>query len=217
MRRRVLRIGRERKQKKRTGPKIQRPQQKNFSLAGLPEGHGDASFIDKAQDLNLPRRIKLGHGILVLAWRRNLPVPAGAAGLAGVRDLLAVPAHSVALPNPQQAIYGNAAKELLQAQGLWAGLQDRLKLVGTVPQVSAYLTAGEVDLGFMNLTEALAVKDQLGGYITLPSGAGSYAEVLIVAALPDASKTPLTHTNAQQFALFLETTQAQDILRRAGL
>ncbi len=178
---------------------------------------GDASFIDKAQDLHLPRRIQLGQGILTLAWRRNLPVPAGVSGLAGLRALLAVPAQTVALPNPQQAIYGNAAKELLQAQGLWAGLQERLKVVGTVPQVSAYLTAGEIDLGFMNLTEALAVKDQLGGFISLPSGAGSYAEVHIVAALPDASKTPVALTSVQQFALFLETPLAQDILRRAGL
>ena len=55
MRRRVLRIGRERKQKKRTGPKIQRPQQKNFSLAGLPEGHGYsvvASLYRVARRLN---------------------------------------------------------------------------------------------------------------------------------------------------------------------
>ncbi|MBB1074945.1 substrate-binding domain-containing protein [Rhodoferax sp. 4810] len=178
---------------------------------------GDAAFIDKAQDLHLPRRIKLGQGILTLAWRRNLEVATGAAGLAGMRALLAVPAQSVALPNPQQAIYGNAAKELLLAQGMWSGLQDRLKVVGTVPQVSAYLTAGEVDLGFMNLTEALAVKDQLGGFIELPSGAGSYPEIAIVAAFSEASKLPLDPASIQQFALFLETPQARDILRRAGL
>ncbi len=178
---------------------------------------GDAAFIDKARDLKLPRRIKLGQGILTLAWRRNLEVAHGAAGLAGMRALLAVSGQSVALPNPQQAIYGNAAKELLLAQGVWAGLQDRLKVVGTVPQVSAYLTAGEVDLGFMNLTEALAVKDQLGGYIVLPSGAGSYTDVAIVAAMSEASKTLLAHTGVQLFALFLETSVAHDILRRAGL
>jgi molybdate transport system substrate-binding protein len=178
---------------------------------------GDASFIDKAQGLQLPRRIPLGQGILTLAWRRNLPVPAGLAGLSGVRQLLAASSWSVAMPNPQQAIYGFAAKQLLQAQGLWDGLQDRLKVVSTVPQVSAYLGSGEVDLGFMNLTEALAVKDQLGGFIQLPSGDGSYTEVAIVAALPDASKTAVALVNTQQFALFLETPAAREILRRAGL
>ena len=178
---------------------------------------GDANFIDKAQDLHLPLRIKLGQGILTLAWRRNLEVANGAVGLAAMRALLAVPGHAVALPNPQQAIYGNAAKELLLAQGVWGNLQDRITVVGTVPQVSAYLTAGEVDLGFMNLTEALAVKDQLGGFITLPSGAGSYTEVSIVAAMSEASKTPLALASVQQFALFLETSVAHDILRRAGL
>jgi molybdate transport system substrate-binding protein len=178
---------------------------------------GDADFIDKAKDLQLPQRVSLGQGILALTWRRNLPVPAGLSGLAGVRELLATPAYSVTLPNPQQAIYGNAARQLLQAQGLWDGLQVRLKVVGTVPQVSAYLTAGEVDIGFMNLTEALAVKDQLGGFIPLPSGAGSYAAVNIVAAMPDASKMPEAPVNQAQFAHFLGTPVAQDILRRAGL
>jgi molybdate transport system substrate-binding protein len=142
----------------------------------------DADFIDKAQDMKLPQRVSLGQGILAVAWRRNLPVPGGLSGLAGVRELLATPAYSVSLPNPQQAIYGNAARQL----GLWEDLQARLKVVGTVPQVSAYLTAGEVDVGFLNLTEALAVKDQLGGFIQLPSGAGSYAAVNIVAAMPEA-------------------------------
>lgn len=59
---------------------------------------GDADFIDKAQDLKLPQRVSLGQGILALAWRRNLPVPAGLSGLAGVRELLATPAYSVSLP-----------------------------------------------------------------------------------------------------------------------
>ncbi|MDR3369521.1 substrate-binding domain-containing protein [Rhodoferax sp.] len=178
---------------------------------------GDADFIDKAQDLKLPQRVLLGHGILALAWRRNLPVPGGLSGLAGVRELLATPTYSVTLPNPQQAIYGNATRQLLQAQGLWDGLQERLKVVGTVPQVSAYLTAGEVDFGFMNLTEALAVKDKLGGFIQVPSGAGSYAAVNIVAAMPDVSKLPEAPVNQAQFAHFLGTPVAQDILRRAGL
>ena len=178
---------------------------------------GDASFIDKAQDLALPRRIRLGQGILTLAWRRKLPVPAGVSGLAGVRELLAEPEYSVAMPNPQQAIYGHAAQQLLQAQGLWDGLQNRLKVVGTVPQVSAYLASGDMDLGFINLTEALALRDQLGGFIQLPSGDGSYTEVAIVAASPEASNSPEALANIQKFALFLETPGAREMLRRAGL
>ena len=178
---------------------------------------GDASFIDKAQDLALPRRIRLGQGILTVAWRSKLAVPAGLNGLVGLRELLAAPQYSVAMPNPQQAIYGHAAMQLLQAQGLWDGLQNRMKVVSTVPQVSAYLTSGDVDLGFINLTEALAAKDQLGGFIQLPSGDGSYTEVAIVAAMPEQSNSPEALVNIQKFALFLETPVARGILRGAGL
>jgi len=41
--------------------------------------------------------------------------------------------------------------------------------------------------------------------------------VAIVAALPDASKAAVALNSIQQFALFLETPAARDILRRAGL
>ena len=96
-------------------------------------------------------------------------------------------------------------------------MQPRLKVVGTVPQVSAYLTSGQVDVGFVNLTEALAVQDKLGGVVALPAGQGSYTEVEIVAAMPSESEHPLTLDGRNKFALFLRSAAAQDILKRAGL
>jgi molybdate transport system substrate-binding protein len=181
---------------------------------------GDADFIDKARDLALPQRTPLGKGVMTMAWRSGLAVKPGLASLPpleAVRALLADAALSVSMPNPQQAIYGHAAQQLLQAQGLWDGLQTRLKVVGTVPQVSAYLTGGQVDVGFFNLTEALAVQDKLGGFVVLPAGPGAYTEVEIVAAMPLESEHLLTLDGRHQFALFLKMPAAQDILKRAGL
>ena len=45
----------------------------------------------------------------------------------------------------------------LHNTGLWTPLQKKLLIVGTVPQVSTYLLSGEVDVGFINLTEAMAL------------------------------------------------------------
>lgn len=178
---------------------------------------GDTDFIDKARDLNLPGRLTLGEGIMALGWRRGLAAAAGLAGHEGARSLLAMPGLSVAMPNPQQAVYGNAARQWLQAQQLWAPLQERLKVVGTVPQVSAYLGSGQVDLGFINLTEALALGDQLGGYLRIPPGEGSYAPIEIVAALPEADAHPATRAARERLVAFLRGAKAQDLLRRAGL
>ncbi len=177
---------------------------------------GDADFIDHAKDLNLPQRQMLGQGKLVLAWRRKLlgrrsPDPI----TDPVRDLPQM--QSITLPNPKQAIYGRAAEQWLEAKGLWAPLQDKLKIVQTVPQVSAYLTSGQIDAGFMNLTEALAVKGQLGGFITLQPGADSYAPIDIVAAFPIAGAQPESAASRTQFAQFLQGAAAQAILRNAGL
>ena len=177
---------------------------------------GDADFIDHAKDLSLPQRQTLGQGKLVLAWRRKLlgrrsPDPI----TDPVRDLPEM--QSITLPNPQQAIYGRAAEQWLKAKGLWAPLQDKLKIVQTVPQVSAYLTSGQIDAGFLNLTEVLAVKGQLGGYLELQPGAGSYAPIDIVAAFPEQTAQPETAASRARFAQFLQSAQAQEILRRAGL
>uniref|UniRef100_D5X3P7 Molybdenum ABC transporter, periplasmic molybdate-binding protein n=1 Tax=Thiomonas intermedia (strain K12) TaxID=75379 RepID=D5X3P7_THIK1 len=177
---------------------------------------GDADFIDHAKDLSLPQRQTLGQGKLVLAWRRKLlgrrsPDPI----TDPVRDLPEM--QSITLPNPQQAIYGRAAEQWLKAKGLWAPLQDKLKIVQTVPQVSAYLTSGQIDAGFLNLTEVLAVKGQLGGYLELQPGADSYAPIDIVAAFPEQTAQPETSASRARFAQFLQSAQAQEILRRAGL
>ncbi|CDW92888.1 MULTISPECIES: molybdate ABC transporter substrate-binding protein [unclassified Thiomonas] len=177
---------------------------------------GDADFIDHAKDLSLPQRQTLGQGKLVLAWRRKLlgrrsPDPI----TDPVRDLPEM--QSITLPNPQQAIYGRAAEQWLKAKGLWAPLQDKLKIVQTVPQVSAYLTSGQIDAGFLNLTEVLAVKGQLGGYLELQPGADSYAPIDIVAAFPAETAQPETAASRARFAQFLQGVHAQEILRRAGL
>ncbi|MGC9237217.1 MAG: molybdate ABC transporter substrate-binding protein [Thiomonas sp.] len=177
---------------------------------------GDADFIDHARDLSLPQRQMLGQGKLVLAWRRKLMGRRSPDPITDpVRDLPDM--QSITLPNPQQAIYGRAAEQWLKAKGLWEPLQDKLKIVQTVPQVSAYLTSGQIDAGFFNLTEALAVKGQLGGYLELQPGPESYAPIDIVAAFPADGVQPATAASRAQFAQFLQGKAAQDILRKAGL
>ncbi len=176
----------------------------------------DADFIDQARSLDLPQRVALGQGQLVLAWRRKLlgrrspdPITDPA------RDLPRM--QSITLPNPKQVIYGRAAEQWLKAKALWPPLQDKLKIVQTVPQVSSYLTTGQIDAGFLSLTEVLAVKGQLGGYIELRPGADSYAPIDIVAAFPSAAAQPNTAAERARFAQFLQTAAAQQILRKTGL
>ena len=178
---------------------------------------GDTAFIDQAKDLALPQRLLLGHGVMVLASRRGLTLPAGPDGHSQALEWLKQPGLSVAMPNPKQAIYGNAAQQWLQAQGRWEAEQARIKTVGTVPQVAAYLTSGQVDIGFINLTEALALQGQLGGFVRLPAGANSYSQIDIVAALPAATDAPAMQASREALVQFLKSPTAQNLLRQAGL
>lgn len=177
---------------------------------------GDADFIDQTRDFHGPQRVPLGQGKLVLAWRRKLLGRRSPRPITDpVRDLAAM--QSITLPNPQQAAYGRAAEQWLKAKGLWSPLHDRLKFVQTVSQVSAYLTSGQIDAGFLNLTEVLAVKGQLGGYVELQPGGDSYAPIDIVAAFAAADTRPHAAADRARFAQFLQGTPAREILRKAGL
>ncbi len=177
---------------------------------------GDEELIAQNKDLDLPQRVVLGQSTMVLAWRRKLlgrysPQPI----TDPVRDLPSM--QTLCMTNPQ-TIFGRAGKAWLQAKGLWEPLQDKLKIVQTLPQVSAYLTSGQIDAGFLNLTEALAVKGQLGGYIALQPGPGSYAPIDIIAAMPAASAgDPATASARAAFARFLQTDPARATLRDNGL
>ena len=178
---------------------------------------GDTDFIDKAKDLAVPQRLLLGQGVMVLAGRRGLTLPECSSGHSQALEWLKQPGLSLAMPNTQQAIYGHAAQQWLQAQGRWEAEQTRVKIVGTVPQVAAYLTSGQVDLGFINLTEALALQEQLGGFVRLPAGAESYRQIDIVAALPAVTDAPAMQASREAFVQFLKSPTAQNLLRQAGL
>jgi molybdate transport system substrate-binding protein len=84
--------------------------------------------------------------------------------------------------------------------------------LATVPQVSAYLLAGSVDLGFINVTDALGIADKIAGFDELPSDL--YDPPRIVLAFPTAA--PSTEA-AEALATFVTSDQARAIFTRFGL
>lgn len=163
---------------------------------------GDASFLKKAQ-LSFSQKQELGHGKLVLAFAKNR-------SYSSVTDL--DKADRIALPDSHKAIYGKAAREFLESNGNLPNIKPRLLEVSTIPQVFSYLTTNEVDMGFLNLTHALNVADKLGGYVIVdPKG---YSPVIILGALLKDSRHK---EQAKDFLRFLNTSEAQMILRENGL
>lgn len=166
---------------------------------------GDLSFLEKLEDLSFSAFLPVGDGRLVLAW------PSGKR-LQSIAEIHDRRFARIALPDPKAAIYGIAATEYLQRSGLDSAVRERLQVVSTVPQVSAYLITGDIDAGFINLTEALAIKERIGGYLEVEQK--YYAPVRIVAGVVKGFED-LTSVKALQ--AFLGSDEARQALKAHGL
>lgn len=83
-------------------------------------------------------------------------------------------------------------------------------IVATVPQAMTYILTNEVDAGFVNLSEAIANKDNIGGFIKVDKK--YYTPIQIVAGKLDSCDE-----SCEKFADFLTTKTAKDIFEKYGL
>lgn len=166
---------------------------------------GDRAFLAKIEGLDFAVFLPLGEGRLVVGWPKG--------GKLAKPEELADPRFArIALPDTKAAIYGIAATEFLQRSGLDAKLHDRLQVASTVPQVSAYLISGEVDAGFINLTEALGIQDKIGGYLEIDRKL--FSPIQIVAAV---LKGHEAKPEVKALQAFMATPEARAILDKYGL
>jgi molybdate transport system substrate-binding protein len=142
---------------------------------------------------------------LVLAWA-DLPPERG------IAELQNESLGQIAMPDPKKAIYGRATEQFLINSGLYKQLAPRLLVLSTVPQVSSHLVARSIDVGFINLTDAMSLNDHIGGYTELPTD--QYEPIQIVAAV---AKGQSMRSDVRQFVNFLASANSRKIFREAGL
>lgn len=165
---------------------------------------GDKKFLD-ATDLPSHGEQNIGKGRLVAAFAKESAVTS--------LDRLTDPAITrIAMPDGKKAIYGQAAREYLTAAGVWDKVQPKLLVAGTVPQVSTYVVTGEVDVGFINLTEARAITDKVGKTIVIDEQ--FHTPILIVARH---LKAGAKDSPAALFSAFLQSAEARQIIDTNGL
>lgn len=165
---------------------------------------GDKSHLEST-DLAFSEEYVIGKGKLVA-------VVAKGSAIASLKDLTSQSTSRIAIADSKKAIYGQAATEYLTNTGVWNQIQPKLLIVGTVPQVSAYVVSGEVDIGFINLTEALAIEQKVGRM--LPIDEGLYSPVLIVAKRLQQSPHGKA---AEAFLAFMQTEEAIALIKQHGL
>ncbi|MDO5624459.1 MAG: molybdate ABC transporter substrate-binding protein [Pseudomonadota bacterium] len=147
----------------------------------------------------------LGEGRLSLVAARGVP-------LASLPDLTDARFKRIALPDAERAVYGKAATTCLARLGLAEALQTRLLHVATVPQVGAYVAAGEVDAGFVNRTEALALAGRAGDVVDAPASCHDPIAI-VLATVQGRAETPATRA----FIDFVATPEARALLAQHGL
>lgn len=158
-------------------------------------------FVDEVEQLGFflqKQRSVYALGRLGL-WSRSGSVGA-------VEDLLRPPVRHVAIPNPKHAPYGVAARELLQAAGLWKGLEAKLVYGENVRQAFEFASTGNADAV---LTSWTLVHDK-GGKL-LPA---NHAPLRQSAAVLTASRQQAA---AARFVEFLISPAGQAILQAGGL
>ncbi len=149
--------------------------------------------------------VRLGDGKLALIYAKNQQ-------LSTLSDLQRPEVQRIAMPDQKRAMYGMAAMQCLEHTGLLEPLQSKVMESDTVPQVGSYVALGEVDAGFVNLTEALAQGDKIGGFVVAPSEC--YTPIVISVAV---MKGRENDTAIKAWLDYIASAPAREILQSYGL
>lgn len=164
---------------------------------------GDEAFL---APMGLFERYQLlGDGRLVLVAARGV-------ALAALEELKEARFRRIGVPDRRQAVYGRAAFTCMRRQGLLDELTPRLLEVATVPQVGAYVGTGEVDAGFVNNTEAQALRGRAGAMLELPTSCHEPIR-LSVGVVRGHADAPAVRA----FLEFVQSPAARAALQRHGL
>lgn len=115
-----------------------------------------------------------------------------------------------AIANPEHAPYGRAARQALQATGVWDAVQPRLVLGENVAQAAQFVTTGNAQAGIVAyaLTRSPVLADK-GEYVVIPEDLHAPLHQRMV-LVKGAGET------ARQFYHYLQEPAAREVLRRFG-
>jgi molybdate transport system substrate-binding protein len=119
----------------------------------------DRETMDRAQAQNLiarDTRVNFVANKLVAVVPVNSPLK-----VSQLSDLSSSDVQRIGLGTPDSVQAGRYAKEALELAGLWTQLEPKYVFGQNVRQVLDYVARGEVDVGFVYLTDAALLKDKV--------------------------------------------------------
>jgi molybdate transport system substrate-binding protein len=166
----------------------------------------NAAFVETLAERGavLPdSRTRYARGSIVLATREADALP-----IARLADLLRPEVRRVALANPDHAPYGQAAREALEASGLWARVAPRLVYGENVRQALQLLQSGAVEAAIVARSVA-----GVAGIRALPIDEALHRPLDQVAAVTTRARDPQA---ARRLIAFVLSPEGQAALARFG-
>lgn len=173
----------------------------------------DSNLVDRlirAGRAEGPARI-YGRGRLVLFARRGSRVKPAEGAKELIRALREGRIRRLAIANPDHAPYGRAAREALNALGVWKLAAPRLVLGDSAAQAARFALTGGADAGLLPLSLALGPELARAGRFGRIDPALHDPLVQSAALLRGASRA------ARAFFAFLSSAPARAILKDFGL
>lgn len=130
----------------------------------------------------------------------------------GLRVLLEPGVHHVAIANPAHAPYGRAAVAVLQHEGLYERLREKLVLGENISQTAQFVQSGNAELGILALSLALApTLKEVGAYYAIPES--FYPPIQQAAVVLKSSRHTIVAT---QFLDFLKRRDIEQLMQAFG-
>jgi molybdate transport system substrate-binding protein len=176
---------------------------------GAPVDLFAAANVSYVNDLAAKGRVlpdsvqRYARGRLTLWMRADSPLT-----VETPEDLLKPEVRRVAIANPEHAPYGLAARQALQAAGVWEAVQPKLVLGENVRQTLQFAETGDVDVAIVALS--LSVTSN-GRWTLIPET----LHAPIDQALAVVTGSP-RQAQARAFAAFIVGPQGRSILRKYG-
>lgn len=126
-----------------------------------------------------------------------------------VEDLNTPAVQRIAIGNPESVPAGRYARQALHSLGQWDKLKDKLVMGESVRQVLDYVARGEVDAGFVYMTDAKISAPKTEIRATMQG----HDPVVYPIALCSASKNAKA---AQEFIAFVMSKDGEEILKKYG-
>lgn len=140
-----------------------------------------------------------------------LIVPANSTlNITGIEDLTAPDVEKIAIGNPDTVPVGNYTRSSLTKANLWNKTENKFVLAEDVKQVLTYVERGEVDAGFVYMTDA---KTADPGTIKIVTNVTVTTPISYPIAVVSASDNK---EEAQKFLDFVTGEEGQEILEEYG-